>query len=62
MDTVVVDRMIGGIPMIDDVLTVNSPSFPSTIASFIAEMISSSATSVLNFKTKSKMRLPQLQH
>ena len=61
MDAVVVDRMTGGIPMIDDVLTVNPPSFPSTIA-FIAEMISSSATSVLNFKIKSKMRLPQLQH
>ena len=51
--------MLGGIPMIYE--TLNSPSFPSTMAFWIKETLSSSATSVLNFKTPSKIRLPQLK-
>ena len=51
----------GGFPVIDDTFTLNSPSFPSTIAVWIVEIVSSSATSVLNFNTTSKIRLPQLK-
>lgn len=51
----------GGIPKISDTFTLNSPSFPSTIAFLILEMVSSSATLVLNFKRTLKIRPSQLR-
>ena len=47
--------------MIDEALMLSFPSFPSTIPFLIEEITSSSATSKLNDKTRSKIRLPQLE-
>ena len=51
----------GGNRMIYDTFTLNSPSFLFTVTFWIAETVSSSAASMLNFKTTSKIRLPHLR-
>ena len=52
----------GGIPVKGNTFTLKFPSFSSTVtAVWIVDIISSSATSVLNLKTTSKIRLLQLK-
>lgn len=52
----------GKLPMLYDAFTINFPSLASLIALPIVEIVSSSATLMLNFKTTSNIRLPHLKH